>query len=138
MYLAKAAYQRFVTTIYMLQYTYALFFIVIGLDRFFQFSGAAWDAYLSAALTQTVPVPDSLIVAVIAIGHLVAGVALLMPYLCRLGASIGFIMLLAIAIDLILADGGEFYVRASLYAVMAVGILALYNLWIIRDTLEKS
>ncbi len=128
MYLAKALYQRFVGTIYMLQATYALFFAVVGLDRLMQFSEINWESYLSALLIEMSPVKGAVILSILAVAQIATAVMLLIPYFSRIGAYCAFLLLLFVAIDLIVANGGEFYSRAALYAVMSVGAIALIQL----------
>lgn len=128
MYLAKSLYQQFVATIYMLQSTYALFFAVVGFDRLMHFSNISWESYLSALLVQSMPVEGTVIVTTLAIVQLAAAAMLMMPYMSRWGAYLGFLLLLFVAADLVVANGGEFYSRAALHAVAAVGVLALIQL----------
>lgn len=137
MYLAKALYQRFVGTIYMLRAVYALFFAVVGLDRLMQFSGIDWESYLSALLMQTVPIKGSVILVSLAVAQIVTAGMLLIPYLARIGAYCAFLLLIFVAVDLVIANGAEFYSRAAIYAVMSVGSLALIQLQSIYYSLHS-
>jgi len=129
MYLSKASYQRFVATIYFMESMYALFFAAVGVDKLFHFTDISWESYLSAFLVQTAPVAGTVILTCIAVAQIAIGCMLLLPgVISRIGAYAAFILLVLLSLDLVLADGGEFFSRAALYALIAVGAFALVQM----------
>jgi len=136
MYFSKDLYQRFISTIYVLQYVYAIFFAIVGLDKIYNYSGMVWESYLSAIAVQMAPVGGTVLITSIAIAQLVIAGLLAIPWFARLGAYLGFILALVQAADLMIADGGDFLSRAALFAMLAVGLLALIQMQKIRSGLN--
>ena len=136
MFLSKALYQKFSTILYMLQSTYALFFAVVGLDRLFQFSGANWESYFSALVVYQFPIGAAMLLTGLAIAQLAVAVLLLIPYLEYIGMYCATILLLLVAMDLVIAGNEELFVRAALYAVMAVGMIGIIQLKQIQHSIS--
>jgi uncharacterized membrane protein YphA (DoxX/SURF4 family) len=115
-------------TYWMLRLTYGLVPVVAGLDKFVGLL-ADWEAYLSPAIADMLPVDPSTWMAIVGVIEIVAGLVLL-AWKPRLGAWVVAAWLLLIAVNLVIAG---FYDIAVRDVVMAIGAVALARLAEVRD-----
>jgi uncharacterized membrane protein YphA (DoxX/SURF4 family) len=115
-------------TYWMLRLTYGLVPVVAGLDKFVGLL-ADWEAYLSPAIADMLPVDPSTWMAIVGVIEIVAGLVVL-AWKPRLGAWVVAAWLLLIAVNLVIAG---FYDIAVRDVVMAIGAVALARLAEVRD-----
>ncbi len=115
-------------TYWMLRLTYGLVPVVAGLDKFVGLL-ADWEAYLSPAIADMLPVDPSTWMAIVGVIEIVAGLVLL-AWKPRLGAWVVAAWLLLIAVNLVIAG---FYDIAVRDVVMAIGAVALARLAEVHD-----
>ena len=115
-------------TYWMLRLTYGLVPVVAGLDKFVGLL-ADWEAYLSPAIADMLPVDPSTWMAIVGVIEIVAGLVVL-AWKPRLGAWVVAAWLLLIAVNLVIAG---FYDIAVRDVVMAIGAVALARLAEVHD-----
>jgi uncharacterized membrane protein len=138
MYLSKALQEKFYQTVYLLQYSYAILFVFLGVDRIMNFTDIEWAAYISSPLKHFSEGYASVaqVLLVLGIIHIVIGVGLVLPYVRRLSAYIGLILLVVMTADAFFA--GTFYLFALLHLVMLVGLFAYTSLLDVSEGLHEQ
>lgn len=117
---AKPAVERVIT---ILRFTYGIFPIVAGADKFTQFL-VNWDQYLAPQIVNILPFAPHTFMLIVGVIEIVAGLLLLVKP--RLGSIIVCLWLLGIAINLLI--GGQYIDVAVRDVVMAIGAYSLFTL----------
>lgn len=140
MYIPRALQDKFYFSVNSLQYAYVVYFLTIGTDYLFAFSGIEWDKLLSPLLLQmmyNLANIQAAMVLMIAGGiQICIGLLLALPYTTRIGAYFSALFLFLTASDLLLS--GFFFHRGILYFMLTISALVLINLLDVREGLTEG
>lgn len=106
-----------------LRWTYGLFPIVAGADKFAHML-TNWNKYLSPVVTDVLQIPANTFMSLVGVIEVIAGLLVLAAP--RVGSLIVGFWLLGIAANLLLT--GQYYDIAVRDTVMAIGAFCLYGL----------
>ncbi len=113
----------------MLKMTYGVFFLAVGVDKFFNMI-TMWSKYASPVIMQYIPLETSMIMMIIGVIEVLVGAAILTNWTEK-GAQAAGVMLLICAANL--ATMGTYFDVAARDVVMAMGAFALACLTHAKD-----
>jgi hypothetical protein len=127
-------YSKLDYTIQLLQLAYALFFVITGVDKFFNFL-LPWYQYISPYILSTLTFSAVILSLVAGILELGIGVLCVTKW-ARLAAYCGSLWLAILALNLITAPQHAYL--ALFYALASVGALALARLIAIKYRIVQA